>query len=60
MRPLINPRLLADIENSENLLSSILEDVDVILGNFRKAKPWFGNANWITDALSKACIKTER
>lgn len=56
MRPAINPRLLADIENSENLLLDILGDVDIILTNFRAAKPGFNNANWIADVLSKACF----
>ena len=56
MRPAINPKLLADIENSENLLLDILGDVDIILTNFRAAKPRFDTANWIADVLSKACF----
>ena len=56
MRPAINPKLLADIENSENLLLDILGDVDIILTNFRVAKPRFDNTNWIANVFSKACF----
>ena len=53
MRPAINERILADIEDSERLLSDIMEDVNVLLGSFEAVKPRHEYDNWITKILSK-------
>ena len=53
MRPAVHARFLADLENSENLMSDILGDVDIILNEFENVKPKQMTSNWIAEVLSK-------